>query len=220
MTRPRILLADDHQLIAEGLSKLLKPDFDLIGIIQDGQTLLQKIETLAPDVVLLDISLPLLNGFDAARHIKKVAPNIKIIFLTMHAESAFLQDAMEVGGIGYVVKQSAASELVMAIREVLQGRKYISAVIDRNDAKCENGSTSTEQNFLPLNHLTSRQREVLQLVAEGYSNKEMANILNLSLKTIEYHKHRLMQALGLQSTAELTKYAMEHRMVPPSQFPS
>ncbi len=219
MTRPRILVADDHQLIAEGLSKLLEPDFDLIGIIQDGQTLLQKIATLAPDVVLLDISLPLLNGFDAARHIKKVAPNIKIIFLTMHAEKAFVEDAKLVGVSGYVIKQSAANELISAVRAVLEGRTYFSAELDAQQRTQTDSSLPSQQDS-PLHALTSRQREILQLVAEGHTNKEMASILTLSLKTIEFHKHRLMRALGIHTAAELTKYAMEHRMVPPSQFPS
>ncbi|WP_447969211.1 response regulator [Nitrospira sp. M1] len=215
MTRPRILLADDHTLIAEGVSKLIESEFDLIGIIQDGQTLIREIRTLAPDVLLLDISLPSLNGFDAAQRIKTILPSLRIIFLTMHTDPSFVNDATAVGASGYVVKQSAASELILAIREVLDGRTYYSPSIADDSSKQSLSSTISERRHSSdLEQLTPRQREILQLVAEGRSNKEIAATLSLSLKTVEFHKHRMMRRLNLHTTAELTKLAITHRIVP------
>ena len=213
MNRPRILLADDHTLIAEGISQLIESEFDLIGIVQDGRTLLDKIGQLEPDILLLDISLPTINGIEVAHRIKKLSPTIKVIFLTMHAELSFIKDAASVGASGYVLKQSAAGELIYAIREVLEGRTYFTTSktpegIKQGERYTPKGTDSPVDGVL-----TPRQREILQLVAEGHSNKDIARLLNLSLKTIEFHKNRIMRAVGVKRTADLTKYAISHRIV-------
>ena len=218
MNRPRILLADDHTLIAEGISKLIEPEFDLIGIVQDGRTLLDKIGQLAPDILLLDISLPLINGIEAAHRIKKLSPTVKVIFLTMHAEPFFIKDAASVGASGYVLKQSAAGELIYAIRQALEGRTYFATTTTPEEIEQggHHSPQASQETPSPVDSvLTPRQREILQLVAEGHSNKEIARLLNLSLKTIEFHKNRIMRTVGVKRTADLTKYAISHRIVTP-----
>lgn len=215
MNRPRLLLADDHALIAEGISKLIESEFDLIGIVQDGRTLLNTIEQLAPDILLLDISLPFINGIEAAHRIKKLSPTVKVIFLTMHAEPSFIKDAASVGASGYVLKQSAAGELVHAIREALENRTYFTSLATHEGIE-PGEHPSPEETKSPVNSvLTPRQREILQLVAEGHSNKDIASLLNLSLKTIEFHKSRIMRTVGVKRTTDLTKYAISHRIVTP-----
>ena len=215
MSRPRILLADDHALIAEGVSKLIESEFDLMGIVQDGRTLLEKIRKDSPDVLLLDISLPLLNGIEAAHRIKSTAPTVKIIFLTMHAEPSFIKDAESVGAWGYVLKQAAAHELIHAIHEALNGRPYFSSILKQTNKDSSASAPTHAKESSEEWVLTPRQREVVQLVAEGYSNKEIASILNLSLKTVEFHKSRIMRSIGAKRTAELTQYAITHRIVTP-----
>ncbi len=215
MKRPRILLADDHALIAEGVAKLIESEFDLMGIVQDGRILLEKIRKEPPDILLLDISLPLLNGIEAAYRIKTTSPAVKIIFLTMHAEPSFIKDAESIGACGYVLKQSAARDLIYAIHEALEGRTYFSS-FPTDRSKDQPAPLLTQAKETPEEWvLTPRQREVLQLVAEGYSNKEIGGILNLSLKTIEFHKSRIMRTIGAKGTAELTQYAIAHRIVTP-----
>ena len=215
MSRPRILLADDHALIAEGVAKIIESEFDLVGIVQDGRTLLEKIRIEPPDILLLDISLPLLNGIEAAHRIKTISPSVKIIFLTMHAETSFIKDAESVGAWGYVLKQSAARELINAIHEALAGRTYFSPFLTQTSDDQSGHMHHQEKNTQEEWVLTPRQREVLQLVAEGYSNKEIAGILNLSLKTVEFHKSRIMRSIGAKRTAELTQYAIARRIVTP-----
>jgi DNA-binding NarL/FixJ family response regulator len=211
MKRARVLVADDHKILVEGLRGLLKPEFDLVGTAEDGRALLAAAQRLQPDVVILDISMPLLNGIEAARQLKQTQPDIKLIFLTMHPDVAFVREAFRAGASAYVLKRSAASELVRAIRETLKGRAYLSPLVtqDTLDTFLERASR-TEKSFAGM---TTRQREVLQLVAEGRSIKEIAAILKVATKTVEFHKYRLMEELGLRTTAELTQYAIKHGIV-------
>lgn len=213
MTRTRIFLADDHALVTEGIRKLLEDEFELVGTATDGRALLAGVEALKPDLVLVDISLPSLNGLDAARQLKKVVPDANVIFLTMHADQGFVTEAFRAGASGYVVKQSAASELLFAIQEVLKGRTYVSPIVAKDlVARAVNpGDGGATRSF--ASRLTARQREVVQLIAEGRSTKEIAGVLKVSTKTVEFHKTRIMQQLGVHSTAELTKYALAHGLV-------
>ncbi len=212
MSHPcRVLLADDHVLIAEGIQKLLEPEFELVGIVADGRSLVTAVAELHPDIAIVDISLPLLNGLDASQHIKKADPDVKIIMLTMHSESTFVTQAFRVGASGYVLKQSVGSELVDAIREVMKGRTFISPMVTHHvvdQAVSSASSASLEEGNTFAQSLSARQREVLQLVAEGKATKEIAWILDVSIKTVEFHKTRIMKELQLKSAAELTKYAI------------
>lgn len=215
MIKPRVLLADDHALVAEGIQKLLEPDVELVGTVTDGRALMRAAEELTPDVAVVDISLPLLNGLDAARQIKKHHPEIKLIILTMHSDQNFVTEAFRVGVSGYVLKQSAASELIFAIQEVVKGRSFVSPVV--TEALVERATRPPEQEAPAAEGfsgtLSLRQREVLQLVAEGRTTKEIASTLNVSVKTVEFHKTRIMKELGLRTTAELTKYAISKGLV-------
>jgi DNA-binding NarL/FixJ family response regulator len=207
----RILLADDHVLVAEGIQKLLEPEYELVGIVADGRSLVAAAGKLQPDIVVVDISLPLLNGLDASQQLKKNNPNLKIIVLTMHSEPNFVTQAFRVGVSGYVLKQSVGSELVQAIREVVKGRTFVSPMVAQSlvdQAVNPSASAPGEVNVGFAQTLSSRQREVLQLVAEGKATKEIASILNVSVKTVEFHKTRIMKELRLRTAAELTKYAI------------
>jgi DNA-binding NarL/FixJ family response regulator len=202
MRRPRLLLADDHALVLEGLQRLLEPEFELAGAVEDGRALLAAARRLQPDVILLDISMPLLNGIDAARQLRTIAPRAKIIFVTMHADAVYAAEAVRAGAAGYVVKRAAASELVNAIREVLRGRTYITPLAAEGYPKPR-----------PRGELSARQREVLQLVAEGRTNKQVAALLHISVKTVEFHKSSLMKRVGIHSVAELTQLAIKHGLI-------
>jgi DNA-binding NarL/FixJ family response regulator len=208
----RILLADDHVLVAEGIQKLLEPEFELVGIVADGRSLVAAAAKLQPDLVVVDISLPLLNGLDASQQLKKNNPNLKIIVLTMHSEPNFVTQAFRVGVSGYVLKQSVGSELVQAIREVIKGRTFVSPMVAQSLVdQAVNPLSPTAPGDPKVGFaqtLSSRQREVLQLVAEGKATKEIASILNVSVKTVEFHKTRIMKELRLRTAAELTKYAI------------
>jgi len=211
MSRPRVLVADDHSVIVAGLYRLLEAEFDVVGAVEDGRAALESAQRLKPDVIVLDISMPVLNGIDAAVQIRKTAPKTKIIFLSMHLDAAFLKEAFRVGASGYVAKRSAASELVKAIHEVLKGRTFITPLLARE--MMDSFLDASAQREEPELRLTQRQREVLQLVAEGRSNKEIGAILKVSTKTVEFHKFNLMQALGIHTTAELTQYALKHGLI-------
>jgi DNA-binding NarL/FixJ family response regulator len=204
--RTRLLLADDHTLLLEGIRLMLEPEFELIGCVGDGQALLTSARTLKPDVILLDISMPLLNGIDAARQLRKTLPSAKLIFLTMHGDREYVTEAFRAGAAGYLLKRAAASELLTAIREVLKGNFYVSPLVARNALELLAGSAKSER-------LTPRRREVLQLVAEGRSRKEIAGILSISVKTVEFHKAELTQELNLRTVADFTRYAIEHGMI-------
>lgn len=200
MNRPRILLADDHALVAEGIRKLLEPDFDVVATVEDGHALVRAARELRPDVVLLDISMPLLNGIDAARQLKRMLPQTRLVFLTMHAEADYVAAALEAGASAYLLKSSAPAELVPAIRDALAGRTYITPLVG-----------GAEGRAAPRfgRQLSPRQRQVLQLVAEGYSSKEIAGMLGISSKTVDFHRSAITQRLGIRSTAELTRYALD-----------
>lgn len=212
MKIPRVLLADDHRVVAEGLRGLLDPHFEVVGVVSDGRELVAAAKTLDPDVVVLDISMPSLNGIEAARELRDAGLRTKVVFLTMHREVTYAARAMEAGASGFVLKHSAPSELVTAIREALRGGTFITPQIagELFDTVRGRGPGGAEA----LDELTHRQREVLQLVAEGRSAKEIASVLGISRRTAEFHKSRLMEALGVQNTAELIQYALRAGVVP------
>ena len=212
MRRPRLLLADDHTLVVEGLAKILESEFDPVGTAENGRELLRLAEELKPDVVLLDISMPLLNGLDACKQLIKTSPQAKVIFVTMHADADYVAEAFRAGGSGYLLKRSAASELVNAIHEVLKGRCYVTPQVTREALGPLLGGNGADTRKLSST-LTSRQREVLQLVAEGRSVKEIAALLKISAKTVEFHKCALMERLDIHTTAELTRYAIKHGLI-------
>jgi DNA-binding NarL/FixJ family response regulator len=208
MGKPRLLLVDDHELFLDGLRKLLEADFDLAGVATDGRAGVAAYEELQPDLVLMDIGLPLLNGIEAARQMKRLAPAAAILFVTMQTDRIYLEEAFRAGGAGYVVKQAAARELVEAIQAVLAGRFYVSPMIAERAGSLRFDAAKSPTDLFG-GQLTPRQREVLQLVAEGKSMKEIAQILQISVRTVEFHKNGIMQELGFRTTAELTRYAIE-----------
>ena len=207
MTRPRILLADDHLMLLEALKALLEPAFDVVGIVPDGRMLLEVFSRLDPDVVLLDVGMPLLNGLDAGRQLKARRRSVKLIYLTMNPDPDLASEALRLGASGYLLKSSAVEELKQAIEEVLRGRTYITPLITRDVV----GSLLRQGNVRP--ELTVRQREVLQLLAEGKSMKEAAAILDLTPRTVAFHKYRMMEQLRLKTSAELVRFAVQRGVV-------
>jgi DNA-binding NarL/FixJ family response regulator len=208
MNKPRLLIADDHTILLEGLKVLLAPEFEVVATAGDGRAVLEAAEKHRPDVILLDISMPGLNGIEAARRLRPSNPDSKLIILTMHGDLSFVSAAFEAGASGYVLKQSAASELVTALRDVARGRRYISSAIQQR-LGTETPAFLRRSKELSAD-LTSRQREVLQLVAEGRARKEIAEILGVSIKTVEFHKQKITEKLGLHTDAALTAYAIRH----------
>jgi len=209
MSRPRVLLADDHALLLGAFEKLLADEFDIVGQVSDGRAVVAAAETLNPDVVVLDISMPLLNGLEAGRQIKQKSRGVKLVFLTMNEDADLAAEAFRAGASAYVLKRSAASELMTAIREVVQGRSYITPLITEGVV----GSLLNVDEAKNRHELTPRQVEVLQLLAEGRSMKEVARVLDLTPRTIAFHKYRMMEQLGVKSTAELVQYAVKHHIV-------
>jgi DNA-binding NarL/FixJ family response regulator len=209
MSAPRVLLADDHALLLGAFEKLLADECEIVGQVSDGRALVAAAERLKPDLVILDISMPLLNGLDAGRQIKQKLRNTKLIFLTMNEDPDLAAEAFRAGASGYVLKRSAASELVMAIREVMQGRSYVTSLVTEGLV----GSLINTDARKAGGDLTLRQREVLQLLAEGRSMKEIAGVLNLTPRTVAFHKYRMMEQLKIKSTAELIQYAVKHNIV-------
>jgi DNA-binding NarL/FixJ family response regulator len=210
MPKTRVLLADDHTLVAEGLKSLLKDVFDLVGVVHDGRALLEAAEQLRPDVIVTDISMPLLNGLDAVKQIRASHPETRVIILTMHRDTHLAASAFRAGVSGYLLKVSPGEELVKAIREVAQGRSYVTTLLAKDLINLLMDNTTPRANESPL---TPRQREVLQLIAEGRTMKEVAGLLNISPRTAESHKYDIMQALSVQTTAELIQCAMRMRLV-------
>jgi DNA-binding NarL/FixJ family response regulator len=202
--RSRVLLADDHTLVAEGLGSLLREEFELVGQASDGRALLRLAGELQPDVVVTDISMPLLNGVDAVRELRQVAPDTRVVVVTMHADPRLAAEAVRAGATGYVLKHSAGQELIHAVREVSCGRVYITPLIAQEMISVLAGAPPASPD---VPHLTSRQRQVLQLVAEGHSMKRVAAMLNVSRRTAETHKYQLMAHLDVHSTAGLVQYA-------------
>lgn len=216
MSKPRVLLADDHTLVREGFKKLLEEHGQVVGSVEDGRALLDEAKRLRPDIVVLDISMPKLNGLDAARRLRKIVPQARLIFVTVHADPDYVNQAFKAGASGYLLKRSAASELSQAIEAVKNGNYYVTSFIAKDLVHSAISDTESNtgggQDRLPV-----RQREILQLVAEGLTLKEIASTLGLSPKTVEYHKSKLMEQLGLHTTAELTKYALAHGLTPSSE---
>jgi DNA-binding NarL/FixJ family response regulator len=211
MSRPRVLLADDHILVLDGFRKLLEDRCEIVGVAEDGRTLFRMAQELQPDIVTLDISMPQLNGIDAARKLKKTLPRIQLIFVTMHADPAYVNEAFKAGASGYLLKRSAGSELFQAIQSVMDGQCYVTPLVAKG--LVQSVITGERPAVLKDKSLTMRQREVLQLVAEGMTVKEIALTLNLSPKTVEFHKSQIMTQLDLHTTAELTKYALLHGLL-------
>lgn len=215
MTKPRVLLADDHALVLEGFKKLLEEHCQIVGSAEDGRALLDAAKRLRPDIIVLDISMPKLNGLDAARRLRKIAPQTRLIFVTVHADADYVNQAFQAGASGYLLKRSAGSELLQAVEAVKNGNYYVTSLIAKDLVR--SAISGTALNATDKNRLTMRQREILQLVAEGLAVKEIASALGLSPKTVEYHKSKLMEQLGLHTTAELTKYALVHGLTPSSE---
>jgi DNA-binding NarL/FixJ family response regulator len=212
MKRLRLLLADDHDIVIEGLRRVLDhPGFEIVGVVSDGRSLLRAAEDLQPDVIITDVTMPLLNGIEAVRQIREDNRSVKIVFLTMHPDVTFATEALAAGASGYVLKNSAGEELVTAIREAMKGCVYVTKSIAEVVKHAVVPRAKSWRD--PLDMLTSRQREVLQLLAEGLPVKEIATRLHVSPRTVEFHKYRIMDELGLRSGAELARYAARHGIV-------
>ena len=204
----RIVMAEDHQIVRQGFKALLEQDgFDVVGEAGDGHEAVRLIEQKKPDVAILDIAMPLLNGIDAAREIARVSPDTHIILLTMYSESHYVVEALRAGVTGYLLKTRAADDLARAIREVMQGSVYLSAGISREVVNAYMADATA------TNPLTSRERQVLQLVAEGLTTKEVAGVLGISVKTAESHRGRIMQKLDIHDTAGLVRFAIRQGVI-------
>jgi DNA-binding NarL/FixJ family response regulator len=206
--RIRVLLADDHKIVLDGLRSLLEPEFELVGMVEDGRALVSAVQQMHPDVIVVDISMPLLNGIEAVRQIKKLDKQVKVVFLTMHPDVTYAIRAFEAGASGYVLKHSASSELLTAIHAAIKGRTYLTPMIAGELVQAYQGGAY--QQAEEAEQLTQRQREVLQLLVEGNSAKEIANLLNISPRTVEFHKYSLMSKLKLKSVSALIQYAIKH----------
>jgi DNA-binding NarL/FixJ family response regulator len=211
MNKPRVLLADDHRMVAEGLKSLLEEEFELAGIVEDGRAMVKAARELRPDVIVADISMPLLNGIDALAQIKQHDPDVRVVFLTMHRDAAYARRALEAGAAGFVLKHSASAELVLAVRAALQGRTFVTPDLA---SELMLAKQDPHRQADPVAGMTPRQREILQLIATGKSAKEIAAVLNLSARTVEDHKYRLMEQLGIENSAELIHFAIKHGLVP------
>ena len=212
MSRARVLLADDHRLVAEGLRSLLSEEFELAGVVEDGRAMLEAAKTLRPDVIVADITMPHLNGIEALEQLKRDDPDIRVVLLTMHRDIAYARRALEAGASGFVLKHSAPAELVLAVRAALQGRTFITPALAGE--LLESIKRGADAGADPVASLTLRQREILQLLAEGRSAKEIAVALEISARTVEFHKYRMMESLGVKSSAELITFAIRHGIVP------
>jgi DNA-binding NarL/FixJ family response regulator len=212
MKRLRVLLGDDHVLILDGVRAALQPHYDIVGQATDGKSLVDMAERLRPELVILDISMPILNGLESAKRIKKSVPSTQLIFLSQHLNPAYLKQALKAGASGYVLKSGATEELQTAIATVLRGETYITPSFGE-DVVAQLWNRSGEIND-QSEELTDRQKEILQLIVEGRGNKEIAEVLHLSIKTIEFHRARLMDKLGVHSVAELTKVALHQGLIP------
>jgi DNA-binding NarL/FixJ family response regulator len=211
MKKTRVLLADDHQIVLEGLKSLLGGEFDVVGCVADGRALVAQAAILRPDVIVADISMPQLNGIEAARQIKKTNRNVKIVFLTMHLDATYAANAFEAGASGFVLKHSAPSELTTAIHEAMKGKTYVTPLIAGDLIRTYRKGDSSEKDL--FKKISPRQREILQLLTEGKSSKEIASILNISARTVEFHKYRMMEHLNIKTSAELVQYAVKHGII-------
>lgn len=211
MKKARVLLGDDHALILRGIGGLLEKEYDLVGSVDNGQSALESALHLKPDVVVLDISMPLLNGIDATREITKALPKAKVILLTMHTNAAYLRQGLHAGASGYVLKSGAAEEILEAIRTVRTGNIYVSPLFGPDAIHHVQGSRRKADPSRV--ELTTRQRQILQLIAEGRHNKEIAEIVHVSVKTVEFHRGRLMQKVGAHGIADLIRFALDEGLV-------
>lgn len=210
MKLPRAILADDHTLVAEALRGLITLHFDVVAMVADGHALVESATTLKPDVIVVDIAMPLLNGLEACRQLKQKMLGVKFVFLTMNEDPELAVEAMRSGASGYVLKKSAASELLQAMQLALRGKSYITPQIARGMEDC---FIRNPQGTVHTKSLTPRQREVVQLLAEGKSMKEAAHVLNVAPRTVAFHKYRIMQDLGLKTSADLVQFAVKNRIV-------
>jgi DNA-binding NarL/FixJ family response regulator len=206
MSRARILIADDHALLSEGLATLLRQKYDVVGIVADGHQMLAEAERLQPDLITLDIGMPNLNGLEAARQVRKLVPEAKLVFVTQQIDLRYLQAALKVGANAFVAKQSASNELFLAVDAALNGRLFITPMLDEAFSAVSPVNLERKNDFGDV--LTPRQREVLQLIAEGHTNRSIASHLSISVKTVEFHRESIMRSLGLRSVAELVRYAV------------
>jgi DNA-binding NarL/FixJ family response regulator len=212
MRRTTILLADDHTMISAGIKRLLEPEYEVVGCVEDGRTLVKRALDLKPDVLLVDVGMPLLNGLDAGRELKKLMPRIKIIFLTMNPDPDVAREAFRIGASGYLLKHSKEEELLQAVHSALREISYVTPQI----------SHAMEESFIRdpsalgrPRELSGRQREVLQMLAEGQTMKEIGYVLNISRRTVRFHKYRVMEELGIKRDSELVQYAIKHSMISP-----
>ena len=212
MKRPRVILADDHVLLLDAIKNLLEVEFEIVGTFADGRALVDGAAALGPDVIVLDIGMPRMNGLNAGQRLKQILPKVKLIYLTMNLDADIAAEAFRLGASAYVVKNSAATELLLALRQVLQGRSYISPLITRD---MEGSFIHKAERKKNPNHLTLRQKEVLQLLVEGRSMKEVAYILNVTPRTVAFHKYSMMEHLRLRSSAELIQFAIRNSIVQP-----
>lgn len=211
MSKTTVLLADDHKIVLEGLKGLLEDEYEIVGAVADGRELIEQAQKLSPDVIVADVGMPMLNGIDAAGQIIKAHPKARIVFLTMHQDAMYAKEAFDAGALGFVLKHSAPSELKTAIEEAMKGNTFISPAIAqelmhlyKSDGEIKEGAFGS---------LTMRQREVMQLLAEGKSAKEIARILHISTRTVEFHKYNMMEQLGIKTSAELVHFAIKHGIV-------
>jgi DNA-binding NarL/FixJ family response regulator len=210
-SRTRILIADDHNLVAELCKRLLETEFDVVGVVSDGRALVRAAAELKPDVIVLDIAMPVLNGLDAGRQVKEILPIVKLVYLTMNPDAEVAAEAFARGASGYLLKTCASAEMVLAVRVVLRGNTYLSKSLSRDQVDCLRWQHKELVN--EEERLTDRQREVLQLLAEGKVMKEVGDILHMTTRTVAYHKYRMMEVLGAKSNAELVKYAVRNHIV-------
>jgi DNA-binding NarL/FixJ family response regulator len=209
--RPRVLLADDHLLVAQALSHLLAPDFELVGIVEDGGAVVGAAKTLRPDVIVADVTMPHLNGIDALVQMRKEGVRVPVVFLTMHRDASFARRALEAGASGYVLKHSASVELGQALRAALEGKVYVTPQLAGEVLAAMARAPAADDD--PVASVTPRQREVLQMLAGGLSAKQIAAKLSISIRTVEFHKYQMMETLGLRTNAELVHFAIKHGLV-------
>ena len=210
MRRPRVLVADDHRMLREAFARLLEPSCDVVGTVADGREVLTMAPELKPDIVVLDIAMPLLNGLDAARQLKRTMPDVRIIVLTVNEDPDLAAEALRAGASSYLLKNSAASELLRAVEEAMCGRSYITPLVTKGlvDALARDPAQASKKELA-----SPRQREVLQLLAEGHTMKQIARILKIEPRTVAFHKYGMMRQLGVKSTAELVHFAVKLRVV-------
>jgi len=213
VTRPRVLLADDHRIVAEGLKSILAAEFDLVGVVEDGRAMIEAARTSHPDIIVADITMPLLNGIEALVMLRKDGLDIPLIFLTMHRDVAYARRALEAGAAGYVLKHAAPEELAQAIRAALDGGTFVSPALAGELFQCMKDAVA--QVVDPATRLTLRQRDILRLLAEGLSAKEIAKRLDISSRTVEFHKYQMMESLGVKSGAELIHFAIKQGIAGP-----